>query len=67
MGKFPVSGAFRAAGLDRFADITHIPPEHTKPLVETNSGLAVTTPTPTPTPTESKQVKPAAPKQMYIG
>jgi hypothetical protein len=40
MGKYPVTAAARAAGLDRFTSLEYVAPPHIQPLVESNRGLA---------------------------
>jgi hypothetical protein len=62
--KYAATGAARAAGLDKFLDLTHIEPMHTVPLVESNRALS-----PVPTPPAPKRKPDAAPASTsrYIG
>jgi chromosome segregation ATPase len=64
--KYAATGAARAAGLDKFLDLTHIEPRHTVPLVESNKGLSVV-PTPTAPAPAKRFVPPANPNSRYIG
>jgi hypothetical protein len=50
MGKYPVTAAARAAGLDKFVALEYVAPGHIQPLMESNRGLGANGMTPTPQP-----------------